>query len=376
MSVFALLLGLIYASIQIYLLHHWNIWDGWQIPENFIPKTSVSIIIPARNESENIEACLRSIANQQYPVELFEIIVVDDYSEDDTVARIRDLEEPAISIIELKAMDLPATRAHKKRALELGIMQSTSDLIITTDADVEVGGYWIATIVSFFEAYSPSLVTGPVLFSSGKTSFQRFQALDFMGMMGVTGGGIASGLFHMSNGANMSFTRAAYESVNGYDGVDHIASGDDILLTQKMIEHGLSVRFLKCKHAIVETQPVSNITDFYNQRLRWGAKSEHYHEKAIVWVQFVVLITCLSILAFLFLTPLRPIKYIWPLCVLWGIKIAVDYYCLKSYSKFFDRQDLLKAFGISQIYHVLYISIIGLLSVFVRKYTWKGREVK
>ena len=64
---------------------------GWLKTENFLPenrelnqKCFVSVIIPARNEAENIIACLSDFLQQDYPPEFFEVIVADDHSEDDT----------------------------------------------------------------------------------------------------------------------------------------------------------------------------------------------------------------------------------------------------------------------------------------------------
>ncbi len=371
LATYASIIGLIYLVIQLRLRASWSSLSTWETPPEYRPSTSVVIIIPARNEASNIRPCLQSILDQNYPASLMKIILVDDQSDDRTLELARSFDDDRLTIVALEDRVLTSSSSPKKRALNIGIDESDAELIITTDADCIASVEWLRSIVSFYEKEDVDMIAGPVLFDPLHSSFEKFQGLDFIGMMGITGAGIHSGLFHMCNGANLTFSRAAFVQVGGYAGTDHIASGDDILLAQKIVQHpDLKIRFLKSTEAIVLTKPVEKISDFISQRLRWGAKSEHYSEKRIIWIQFVVLITSLSLLAFALLGIMffkwHWKKYLIAFSILFVLKSIGDYLSLKRYSTFFNRLGLMRSFFYSSIVHILYISIVGLLSVFIR----------
>ena len=118
-----------------FYLKTWQQLPIWNLPKNYVPKTSISILIPARNEAKNIEKCLRSIMQQGYPKALYEVIVLDDFSTDETVKIAKKFD---VKIIELKHfIKASDTQSFKKKAIELGVQQASNELIETTDADVE-----------------------------------------------------------------------------------------------------------------------------------------------------------------------------------------------------------------------------------------------
>ena len=121
---------------------------------NTTPRVKVSVIVPARNEALVIEHCLLSLMHQNYPDDLLEIIIVDDHSEDDTAAIVNKCASGKLRLISLhnylKEGDIIA---HKKKAIEIGIAESSGDVIITTDADCIAGKDWISTIVNFYISF-------------------------------------------------------------------------------------------------------------------------------------------------------------------------------------------------------------------------------
>lgn len=381
LAIYAAVIGILYTYVQISLRGAWKSLPAWDIPTGFDPQTSVVIIIPARNEAANIRACLQSILDQDFPSELMKVILIDDHSEDRTLEFARSFDDDRLEVIALEDRKLEDSLSPKKRALRIGIAASDAALIITTDADCIVHDNWLRSIASYFESNKVDMIAGPVLFDPLSSSFEKFQALDFAGMMGITGAGIHSGKFHMCNGANLAFSRTAFQKVGGYEGTEHIASGDDILLAQKFVNHpDLNIGFLKSNDAIVYTKPVAKMMDFLRQRLRWGAKSEHYSEKRIIWIQFIVLLTCLSLLAFALLGitfyKWHWKKYLLAFSILFSIKSFADFISLRTYTQFFEKLKLMSGFLYGQIAHIIYISIAGTLSVFVREHEWKGRKFK
>lgn len=219
------------------------------------------------------------------------------------------------------------------------------------------------------------MIAAPVNFHREQNLLERFQSLDFLGMMLLTGAGLHSGLMRMGNGANLAYTRRAFEAVGGFRGVDHLASGDDLFLMHKIEQqYPGQVKFLKSKAATVYTLAMPDWHSFWQQRLRWGTKNAAYQEWRITAVLGLVFVTCwgiiLSGLGIIFSTHLIVSFGILLLC-----KIVADYLLLHQASTFFGRKGLLRVFWPAQVLHIVYIAGVGLWANLYKKYQWKGRRV-
>ncbi len=361
-----------------YLLN-WKSNPIWKIPLDFSPQTKVTILIPARNEAENIKACIQSILNQKYPLPLFEVIVIDDHSEDETAALIQQINAPNIRVLFLKDFikNRNELQSFKKKAIEIGIENSNGDLIITTDADCMVPENWLNYLVSFYEKGKYKFIAAPVNFHEENSLFEKFQSLDFVGMMGVTGAGIHGGFMNMCNGANLAYEKKAFYEIDGFYGIDNIASGDDMLLMQKMAKQfPLQIGFLKNKNATVLTKAKPDLKSFSQQRIRWASKTGSYQEFQITFILALVFFFCVSIVFNFFLLPFFFEKIGWVFLTQILIKTVVDFFYLNHMATFFQREDLMKVFFPAQVFHVIYIFVIGLLGNLVKEYNWKGRKVK
>ncbi|MEM7038037.1 MAG: glycosyltransferase, partial [Bacteroidota bacterium] len=245
------------ALILFYALYLWRAaWFFGRIKVECVPNAEdaqpfVSVIVPARNEAANIAACVKAVMAQDYPAARFELIVVNDHSEDAT----RDLAEEAAGIAgNFRVLDLEKAQgvAYKKAAVAAGIAAAKGEIILTTDADCTMGPGWISAMVAQFRP-EVGMVSGPVLLES-ETTFGHFQALEFMGLIAVGAGAIEAGTPNMCNGANLAYRKAVFEEVGGFAGIDHIASGDDELLMHKIAaETNYIGAFAKCSGAVVRT---------------------------------------------------------------------------------------------------------------------------
>ncbi len=362
---------------------------GWATMPVWTPKkaiktfgTSVCVLIPARNEESHIIDCLRAILEQQYPAELLEIIVIDDFSTDKTADLVEYLVERVdnLQLLQLKDLVTEEERqilnSFKKKALELAIARTQQELILTTDADCVMNPLWLQTIVGFYEENRPQLIAAPVCYKDEQNFAQRFQSLDFMGMMVSTGASVNLGIADMSNGANMAYTRAAFEAVNGFEGIDHIASGDDMLLMTKISEKFPNqIRFLKNLDATVYTYPQPDWSSFVQQRLRWASKSAQYKDKRITFFLAAVYLFNVSIVVNLIAGILGNSILLKLFVLQLVLKSIFDFVYLRTACRFFNRSELLSLFLPSQIAHILYIIVIGAWSQF-GKFEWKGRKVR
>jgi biofilm PGA synthesis N-glycosyltransferase PgaC len=368
---------LLYIIITLFILYslliiyYWQAWRSIEIFDSEIKTTQekISLIIPARNEENNIQKLLAALQNQSYPKELTEIIVIDDHSTDSTASIV--LQFPFVKLIQLKEDNI---NSYKKKAIETGIAAATGELIVTTDADCLPPPKWLQTIVSFKKEKQAVFIAAPVVINCNSSVLQIFQAMDFMVLQGITGAVVANQKMSMCNGANLAYDRKAFYTVNGFTDIDHIASGDDMLLMHKIVkQYPGKVYYLKSKEAIVSTEPMKTWRSFFNQRIRWASKAGVYNDKRILPVLIVVYLFNLS-----FLVLLAGMFWNWEFGI-WFLgflaaKTLVELPFFISVSKFFHKQWAIKLFFFFQPLHIFYTIVSGLFGQF-GKYEWKGRKV-
>ena len=379
-----LLLG--YSALLVYYRKSWGSIPDFKVEANSKLGTKISIIIPARNEEENIGYCLQSIIEQSYPAHLFEVLVVDDHSTDKTAAIIKSYASNNVKLISLKDyLSANEINSYKKKAIEISIQQSNGELIVTTDADCIFPKNWLTTIASFYESKRPAFIVMPVLISYGKKMIEVFQSLDFMTLQGITGASVHEKFHSMCNGANLAYTKEAFIAVNGFKGIDNIASGDDMLLMHKIYnQFPNNIEYLKSREVIVTTNPVSTIQEFFNQRIRWASKADHFDDKRIFIVLIIVyfLNVLMMVLPIVALISNRSISIMNIQLSMFNfyaslllIKTIFELFFLYPVAKFFNQTKLLWWFPIAQPFHIVYTVIAGWLGKF-GKYTWKERSVK
>ena len=341
-----------------------------------------SVIVPARNEEANIGNLLNSLQSQTYPNELFEVIVVDDHSTDNTAEIVKSLADTQNNITLIRLQD-QQLNSYKKRAIEKGIAASKNEWIVCTDGDCVVPENWLTTYASFIRKKEPVFIAAPVRLVPGISTTGKknnhllyiFQALDFMVLQGITAASVFKKVHSMCNGANLAYKKDVFYEVNGFKGVDDIASGDDMLLMHKIWKkYPKKVNYLKSKETIVETAAAPTWKDFFNQRIRWASKAKHYDDKRIFWVLLLVYLFNLSF-PVLAVAAFFNLKYLYALLIFWVAKTLIELPFVTSVSKFFNLQKLLKYFFFFQPAHIAYTIISGFLGSF-GKYEWKGRIVK
>ncbi|CAN5845107.1 glycosyltransferase [soil metagenome] len=383
----SLLLIVAYISLLLYYRAAWKSIPAFDlIPHDPAPQTFISVIIPARNEAENLPALLRSISKQTYPVTLFEVLIIDDHSTDDTASIVKNYGLVNSRLISLKEqLNGNEINSYKKKAIETAIVQSTGTLIVTTDADCYLPENWLLTIASFYEQYKPAFIAAPVSINCSNRFIEIFQALDFMTLQGITGASVHQKMHSMCNGANMAYEKSAFVEVNGFTGIDNIASGDDMLLMHKIYKRFPErVMFLKSKAAIVQTAPVKTIGEFFNQRIRWASKADKYDDKRIFGVllivyAFNVLLLLLPVIAIFKNVTYSMFNIQYSLIGFWltlvVLKTIAELFFLYPVSVFFHKQRLVWLFPVAQLFHIIYTVIAGWLGKF-GTYQWKGRKVK
>jgi len=335
--------------------------------------THFTIVIPARNEAANIKACVDSILAQDYPTEFFEVIVIDDFSEDTTPDIVKEMGLSHSNIHLLSLADYfksDEMNSFKKKAIEKAVGHAKGNWIVTTDADCIIPKHWLSLYNAYILKNNPVFVAAPVMFIKESGVLNEFQVLDFLALQGITAAAVGAGKHSMSNGANLAFEKSAFIAVGGYQGVDQIASGDDMFLMHKMkVTLSNRIGYLFHPGAIVLTKTMSNWKDFIMQRIRWSSKARYYDDNSIFWVLLLVYLYNLSFLLLLLMGNFDT------LIISLAFKTFFEVFFLDAVASFYNLKPVLRWFVFFQPLHIFYTIIAGLFGQ-VKTYTWKGRKVK
>ena len=335
-------------------------------------KPEVSVIVAARNEASNISKCLQSLLVQTYPTRLYEIIVVDDGSVDDTVSLVKEFSK-RYSNIHILTLPIHSEIKYGRKpfAITYGIAQAKGDIILTTDADCTVPHKWIETMINYFEE-GVVFVAGPVVEQANRSFFSHLEKLEFLGIIIAKAGLIGSGHPIGCNGANIGYRKNTFNYIQGY-GENNCSIDDDALINRIISRKQGKIIFAFEPDAIVITHSSNTLSTFFHQRIRWANKRGNYEDKSV----FIPLITLyLFFFSLMFTSMLLPIEpQLWlPLAIAFSGKIIIDYLTLKSGARLLQQHFSLVEFFIAEFLHVPYIVIAAAIGQFT-SIQWKGRKI-
>ena len=328
------------------------------------PKTKFSIIVPFRNEAENLPHLLESLSKLNYPNDFFEVILVDDAS--DCRLQIADC-RLQISIID----NIRVSNSPKKDAISTAIKVVNNDWIITTDADCVVNENWLSILDNYIQLHKVSMIAGAVTYDCEDSFLHHFQQLDLASLQGATIGSFGLGKGFMCNGANFAYTKSLFQNLNGFDGNDKIASGDDVFLLQKAIaSFPEKVHYLKSKNNIVITKPLDNWKSLFYQRVRWASKTGSYQSRFGIGLGLIVFGGNVGLL-FVICSLLFGIGNFYLLIFLLLAKFSVDLILIHKTNAFLKNKT--QFFLTSCLLYPFFSLSVALHSLF-GKYEWKGRK--
>ncbi|MBL0177307.1 MAG: glycosyltransferase [Ignavibacteria bacterium] len=335
-----------------------------------VSSVPVTVIVAMRDEEHCAAACIRSLHAQTYPAERTQVIVVDDHSSDGTAAAVMDAagDDPRFVLLRL---DDAAGVSGKKSAVEAAIAHATGETVLTTDADCVHGADWISSM-QWLLARGNDIVGGPVLYERGNGLFARLQALEFLGIMGVTAGLFGIGYPRLCNGANLAYRRDAFRRVDGFGGHRHLASGEDEFLLQAIVYRaGGAAEFNPLPESAVVTPGARTLRAFLSQRARWASKGGRYEDGR--FVAFLVLLYAyflgcsLAPLAALS-SPAALLAAFLLLLVKWTLDLSV----LVPAARLLGAPVRLTDFVIAELLHPVYLVAVSTAGAFGR-FAWKGR---
>ncbi|KJD31075.1 beta-lactamase regulatory protein [Tamlana nanhaiensis] len=368
MMILSLLITLIYLILIGSFIIGFNKVEDFKL-KKLPPKTRFSIIIPFRNEAENLPRLLKSIENLNYHKLLFEVFLVDDASEDNSVEVIVKSGSDAILIPNKRK-----TKSPKKDAITTAMDFAKHEWIITTDADCELPKYWLDTFDAYIQNHNVDALVAPINYTNKNSFLNQFQILDSLSLQGATIGGFGLNKPFMCNGANFSYKKSVFKSLKGFKGNQNIASGDDVFFLEKLIKQNKTIGYVKSKHAIVKTKTQDNWRDLIAQHIRWAAKTSKYNNMfgkitglfVLLMNAFIVTGILLTILGFI-----NPFTFL-------GVVIAkalIDLILLSKTASFFNQKQVLKHFALGFFVYSFFSVFVAVKSMFTG-YTWKGRSFK
>lgn len=369
--IFILLLGhYVYFLLKILSgLNRLPVPDGEGKSEDFI-----SVIIPFRNEAENILKSIESIENQDYPRDKFEVIYIDDNSTDNSY----ELADQNNKKADIKIMRLPDEipfKGNKKRAIDYGIEQSIGDIIVTTDADCIHQKSWLRRLSDCFDS-DTGFVSAPVELIYTPGIFSAVQQIEFKGLVLAGAGLIGSGNPVICNGANIAYKKSAFQKAGGFRDNLNLSSGDDEFLMRKISDlPGYEVKFCKNKDAAVFTKPEKGINGFFNQRTRWASKITRYEDKSLILNLFLIFLFYLLLIIQAVLAVTGHSFFLFLLLLSFLIKFTLEFLIIKKGENLFFNKNGVLIFLIAELVHIPYIIITSAAGTF-GKFTWKGRRIK
>ena len=366
-----------YLGLVIAFIFGWN-----KVPEfklkGLSSENTFSIIIPYRNESDNLSRLFKSFSSLNYPSRKFEILLVNDESKDDSKqiaeAFQNDFQELNIQLIE----NIRKTNSPKKDAIRTAIGISKFDYIATTDADCIVPAKWLQFFDECISTSNSKMMAGPVGFiqRSGikKPYFQNFEEMDFMSLQASTVGSFGIEKAFMCNAANMCYEKETFLNEAGFDDDEKVASGDDVFLLQKLRKKGFEVSFIKSEKVAVFTNYQKSLKSLINQRVRWAAKTTSYTSIFAKFTGVIVFLMNFSLIVFTGLAFLEMIPYQF-LMLIFLLKFNADFVLIYKSAKFMDRESLMRHYLWSSIVYPFFTVYVAFLSLF-DGYEWKGRRFR
>jgi cellulose synthase/poly-beta-1,6-N-acetylglucosamine synthase-like glycosyltransferase len=332
----------------------------------------VSIIIAARNEEKNIQQCVDKCVAQDYPSDKFEIIVVDDRSEDSTAQIVKSFATHYKNVRLINIAELPKEyiNSGKKHALKKGIENATGEIFLLTDADCYPESSWIRNIIQYFKEDTGVVVGHSPI--KGKGLINRLIQLDNLSIIAVGAGGIGSGYPILSVGRNFAYRRQVYNEINGFDKIRNFSSGDDdlfLMLVRK--ETDWKINFASNPDSFVFTHPPQNLKEAIKQRMRWASKGLHYS-----FFMTLSLIAVFLYNLFLFITiPLFFLNLFQSIVPIFSfmIKLLGDFIIIYQASRLLNESHIIKYFPIAALLHIPYLLFFALYGTF-GEVQWKTNE--
>lgn len=340
-----------------------------QSADNIPSNETLSILVPFRNEFENLPKLFSSLLalNHRH----FEVVFIDDHSEDEGLKLLQKL------IVENERLDIRFSIIQnrgqgKKEAIETGIHTAIGEIVLTTDADCLLPSNWIEAYLVSFKDRNIQFLAGPVMSREQSNYLEVFQQIEWGSILLLTQYGFALDKPFMCSAANMGYRKEAFLKVGAYTGNKAYLSGDDEFLLKKITQAygGGATGYLQGN--MVWTKAESTWKMLYEQRARWASKwrlHASFSHALLALIPFLIQLFFLGSLALCSLGWLGLLVFFY----LWSVKILIERKVLGRVLKDFGLHHKIKYYFLTSICHPFYVLNVGMQAAF-GKIQWKGRN--
>ena len=330
---------------------------------NSVTLPFVSVIIAARNEETNLPLLINDLIKQEYPLGKFEIIIINDRSNDSTQEILDEASENYSFIKSIKIDKQSKEMTPKKHAIDSGIKESRGDIIISTDADCRVGSLWIASMTYSLINKNGVIIGYSEVDDKKRTILEKYQKLDFLAIITANAGAAGWNHYWSGTGQNLAYYKNDYLEIGGFEPVKDKISGDDMYLVQAISK--LKRGYINIDpNSHVKTKAMTSIKDFINQRIRWSSNSKSNFKSTPIFFMFLI-VSFFENLLILFSIILFSEGFIF-----WGMKASIDVIIILFGARLFEKSFDIRTYFFWAILQPLYIPLIGTLGLF-NKFSWK-----
>ena len=232
---------------------------------------NISIVIAARNEAENIPNLINHLKNISYPGQMFEVIIVDDNSIDETKNLLLNFTKTLNNFFIFALNDVSG----KRNALSMGISRAKYEYILITDADCIPDSGWLkAYSKKFKEGYN--LLFGIAPYNQHKKIVNKISCFENLRNSILSFSMALIGIPYTAAARNFGFAKNAFEEIGGYTKTQDTLSGDDDLLIREAVKRKLKIGVVPDKNSFVYSETKKTFSEYLKQRARHTQTSFHY----------------------------------------------------------------------------------------------------
>lgn len=362
---FYLLWTLCYLVLLVWIGGKWPKPKTKTNPPGYFPP--VTLLIPLRNEIENLGILVSEIKKINYAA--LRILLVDDQSEDGTFSFLQEnlRHDPRVSVLQ-------SGGGGKKVALELGVSNAETELIVCTDADCRFTENWVEKMVEPFVEPSVQMTCAPVISSDRHTFFQRFQQIEWASILLVTQYFFSIRQPRMCSGANLAYRKSAFVAVGGYrQNLRHLSGDDEFLLKGISAHFGReSCVYLPSSESLVVTRPQASLSQLISQRVRWAGKWKLHGDLAhAFWAAASVLIQGIWVASSVLLG--FGFDGVLVFLIVWLGKIGTERLALGKVLHVFGFSHSIADYVLTSLAHPFYVIRVA-VGALRGKFVWKGRS--
>jgi cellulose synthase/poly-beta-1,6-N-acetylglucosamine synthase-like glycosyltransferase len=361
---------LLFISLAVYAFEFIFLWVGIskansaETVDDFEPK--VTVIVAARNEEDNIGACIESLVKLNYPTNKLELIIVSDHSTDKTFSIITKFAEKHSFLIGLEAQTEQGNLKGKTNAITQAIEISTGEVLMFTDADCTVSTEWVRQTIKYFDEKTG--IVGGFTLLDAKSAFEGIQALDWLILFSTSSGTAGWKIPLTAIGNNISVRKKAYEEMGGYYSIPFSVTEDYALVRAILSKTKYKLKFPLLPDATVSSQACTTIKQLYRQKKRWAIGGLDMIPHGLIIFSMTWMLSLTVIVGFF-------VANVNTLFLAFFTKLIIDFVYLFRLIKNVQRVSLLKHIFFFELYFIAYVFIIPFVALLAKKVVWKERHL-